>query len=150
MAGEAPEAVTLTTLKKLDKAQIGDPENTVVLTQTTLTTLETEEKLEKLKAKYPQLTIIPHICPATTQRQKAVIELAKEVGFVVIVGHPTSSNSNRLKDVAEASGAKAYIVDTAAELKPEWFKGVEKVAISSGASTPERLLKEVVERIKSL
>lgn len=148
VAGEAPEAVTLTTLKELDEIKIDKPENTVVLTQTTLSTLETRKKLDNLQKRYPGLVIRKHICPATTQRQEAVIELAKEVGFVVIVGSPTSSNSNRLKDVAEEVGAKAYIVDTADELDPSWFKGIKKVAVSSGASTPEWLLEEVVEKIK--
>jgi len=150
VAGEAPEAVTLTTLKELDEVEIDEPENTVVLTQTTLSILETKEALKKLQEKYPNLTIKPHICPATTQRQEAVIKLAKEIGFVVIVGSPTSSNSNRLKDVAEDEGATAYIVDTVEELDLSWFKGIKKVAVSSGASTPERLLEEVVERIKTL
>jgi 4-hydroxy-3-methylbut-2-enyl diphosphate reductase len=149
VASEAPETVTLTTLQQLDKVKLEDPENTVVLTQTTLSALETAEELEKLKKRYPQVTIRPHICPATTDRQKAVIKLAKDIGFVVIVGSPTSSNSNRLKEVAQVQGAQAYIVDTAAELNPEWFAGVKKVAVSSGASTPEELLDEVVKKIKT-
>ncbi|MBL7159546.1 4-hydroxy-3-methylbut-2-enyl diphosphate reductase [Candidatus Microgenomates bacterium] len=149
VAGEAPEAVTLTTLKELDKVKITEPEKTVVLTQTTLSILETEQKLTQLKEKYPKLTIKPHICLATTQRQQAVIQLAKKIGFVVIVGSPTSSNSNRLKEVAEITGAKAYIVDTAEELNPDWFQGIEKIAVSSGASTPEWLLEKVIERIRS-
>lgn len=148
VAAEAPEAVTLTTLRELDEVEIVEPEKTVVLTQTTLSILETEKKLNKLKERYPKLTIKPHICMATTQRQKAVIKLAKETELVVIVGSPTSSNSNRLREVAEAAGAKAYIVDTAAELDSNWFKGVEKIAVSSGASTPEWLLEEAIERIK--
>jgi len=149
VAGEAPEAVVLTTLKELDKVEITEPEKTVVLTQTTLSILETEKKLTQLKEKYPTLTIKPHICLATTQRQQAVIQLAEKIGFVVIVGSPTSSNSNRLKEVAEIAGAKAYLVDTADELNPNWFQEIEKIAVSSGASTPEWLLEEVVERIRS-
>lgn len=148
-AGEAPESVALTTLKELDKVEIEDPGNTVVLTQTTLSILETEGKLDKLKKKYPGLTIKPHICLATTERQKAVIDLAKKLGVVIIVGSPTSSNSCRLKEVAENVGAKAYLVDSPGDLNPNWFKGVKKVAISSGASTPEWTLEEVIERIKT-
>lgn len=147
--GEAPKAIRLTVLKDLDKVKIRNPENTVVLTQTTLSILETKEKLDRLKKKYPKLTINPHVCLATTERQKAVIKLAKKTGFVIIVGSPTSSNSNRLRETAEKVGAKAYIVDTAKELNPIWFKEVEKVAVSSGASTPEWLLEKVVERIRS-
>ena len=151
VAGEAPQAIAVTTLKELDKIEIEDEgRNTVVVTQTTLSILETEEALKGLKTKYPELTIEKHICLATTERQTAVIELAKQTGFVVIVGSPTSSNSNRLREVAESVGAKAYIVDTADELNPNWFEGVETVAVSSGASTPEWLLEEVVEKIKSI
>jgi len=149
VVAEAPDKVNLTTLADLDKQAITDPKNTIVLTQTTLSTLETKDALEKLTQKYPTLTIKPHICPATTQRQEAVIKLAKEVGLVVIVGSPTSSNSKRLREVAEEVGAKAYIVDTAKELNPAWFKAATKVAVSSGASTPEEILNEVIERIKT-
>jgi len=149
VAGEAPKAVTLTTLKELNEIKIADPNNTVVLTQTTLSILETEEALKKLSQQYPDLTIKPHICMATTERQKAIIQLAKDIGLVVIVGSPTSSNSNRLKDVAQQVGAKAYIVDRADELNPDWFKGARQAALSSGASTPERLLEEVINKIKS-
>lgn len=150
VVGEAPDSVVLTTLKEITKVKLNDPKNTTVLTQTTLSILETEEKLKKLKTKYPQILIKPHICMATTQRQKAVIDLAKKIGFVVIVGSPTSSNSNRLKEVAKKVGAKAFIIDIADELKADWFKGVKKVAVSSGASTPEWLLDEVVKKIEKL
>ncbi len=148
VAAEAPATVKLITLQELARVKIDDPKNTFVLTQTTLSILDTEKALKKLKAKYPGIIVKSHICMATTQRQKAVIKLAKEVGFVVIVGHSSSSNANRLKEVARASGAQAYLVDTAGELDPSWFKGVGKVALSSGASTPERLLKKVIEKIK--
>jgi len=150
VAGEAPRAVSLVVLKEIDQIDVKEPEKTVVLTQTTLPEIETKEVLDRLKEKHPELEIRPHICPATSQRQRAVIDLAKKVGFIVIVGSPTSSNSNRLKEVAEAVGARAYIVDTAAELNTSWFKDIEKVAVSSGASTPEWLLEEVVEKIKKL
>lgn len=150
VAGEAPEAVTLTTLKKLDGIRIVDSANTVILTQTTLSILETKDTLERLKRKYPSLTIKPHICLATTERQKAIIDLAKKIGLVIIVGSPTSSNSKRLKEVAEAVGARAYLVDSPDELNPDWFKGIKRVAISSGASTPEWLLDKVIKKINSL
>ncbi len=147
---QAPNSTILTTLDKIHTLSIDDPKNTVVLTQTTLSTLETESALSRLKKKYPELTIVPHICPATTARQKAVIKLAKEVGFVIIVGHPTSSNSNRLREVAQDSGAEAYIVDTEKELKSNWFIGKTKVVVSSGASTPDWLTEKVVEKIKTI
>ncbi len=147
---QAPDSITLTTLKEILDLEIDDPSNTIILTQTTLSTLETEKLFSRLKKRYPTLTIVPHICPATTARQQAVIKLAKEVGFVIIVGHPTSSNSNRLKEVATDSGAEAYIVDTEKDLQKEWFANKKKVAISSGASTPDWLLEKVTKKIKEI
>lgn len=147
---QAPDSITLTTLKEILELDIQVPSNTVVLTQTTLSTLETEKVFSQLKKKYPTLTIIPHICPATTARQQAVIKLAKEIGFVIIVGHPSSSNSNRLREVAADSGAEAYIVDTEKDLQKEWFVDKKKVAISSGASTPAWLLEKVANKIKEI
>lgn len=148
VAGEAPGKIKLITINELDKIKIDNPQKTVVLTQTTLSILETEESLKKLKQKYPATVIKPHICLATTKRQKAVIQAAKKHGLVVIVGSPTSSNSNRLREVAEAAGAKAFIVDRVDELDPKWFSETQTVAVGSGASTPDWILDEVVVRIK--
>ena len=89
---------------------------------------------------------MPHICQATTERQKAIIKLAKKHHFVIIVGSPTSANSNSLKSVAVSSGAKAFIIDNASQLNPDWFIGQKNVVISSGASTPESVLKEVIKK----
>ena len=150
VAGEAPAKVELATLEELDKIKIFEPEKTVILTQTTLSILETKEALEKLKRKYPGLTIKPHICLATTQRQEAIIKLSRDSDLAVIVGSTTSSNSNRLKDVAEKPGAKAYIVDKADNLQKKWFTKKKKVVVSSGASTPEWVLDEVIKKIKNL
>lgn len=147
---QTPDSIILTTLKEILDLKIEDPDNTIILTQTTLSTLETEKVFSQLKKKYPTLTIVPHICPATTARQQAVIKLAKEIGFVIIVGHPTSSNSNRLKEVATDSGAEAYIVDTENDLQKKWFDNKKKVAISSGASTPDWLLQRVIDKIKEV
>lgn len=150
VAGEAPDKVKLITLADLNKQDIANPDNTVVITQTTLSILETKEVLDKLRKKYSTITIRPHICSATTDRQKAVMMLAKQTKTIIIVGSPTSSNSKRLKEVAEASGAKTYMVDIAADLKPEWFQGVNQIGVSSGASTPEEILNETIERIRTM
>ncbi len=147
---QAPDSTTITTLNEILDLKIEDPENTIILTQTTLSTLETAKVFSQLKKRYPMITIVPHICPATTARQQAVIKLAKEIGFVIIVGHPTSSNSNRLKEVATDSGAEAYIVDTETDLQKKWFINKKKVAISSGASTPDWLLQRVIDKIKEI
>lgn len=149
VAGEAPDKIKLVTLDAVDGLKIDHPDKTVVLTQTTLSILETDRVLKKLQKRYPQLEIKPHICLATTQRQKAVIKAAKKFGVVIIVGSPTSSNSNRLKEVAQKAGAKAFIVDTQKELKKNWFAHVAQVAVGSGASTPDWILDKVIKRIQN-
>jgi len=148
--GEAPQSITPIPLKNISNFQIKNPINTVIITQTTLSTLETQQALDHLKEKYPQITIHPHICQATTERQSAVIDLAKKYKFVIIVGSPTSANSNSLRQVAEDSGATAYIIDNPSQLKEEWFKDQKNIVISSGASTPESILNQVIDKIKKI
>ncbi len=150
VVGEAPKSITPVTLDKIFDYIPQNPKNTVVVTQTTLSTIETKKAIDFIKNKYPQVTVLPHICQATTNRQNAIINLAKKYKFVIVVGSPTSANSNSLKAVAVSSGATAFIVDNASELNPDWFKDQKNVVISSGASTPESVLKEVIEKIKEI
>jgi 4-hydroxy-3-methylbut-2-en-1-yl diphosphate reductase len=150
IVGENPYLITPITIDSVKDFKIDDPQNTIVMTQTTLSCLETKEVLDFIKNKYPEITILPHICQATSERQNAVIKLAKKYKFVVIIGSPTSANSNSLKSVAESVGAKSYIVDNASELNPKWFINQENIVISSGASTPEDILEKVVEKIKDI
>ena len=147
IVGEAPEFITPITLTQIFDYQIKNPQNTVIITQTTLSTTETQKAFDFLKNKYPQITIFPHICQATTERQNAIIKLAKEYKFVIIVGAPTSANSNSLRSVAESVGAISYIVDNASELNPDWFKNQKNIVVSSGASTPQVILDEVIKKI---
>ena len=149
VVGENPDLITPVTLNQIFDYQITNPQNTVIMTQTTLSTLETQKALDFLRKKYPQLTILPHICQATTERQNSLIKLAKKYKFVVIVGSPTSANSNSLKLVAESVGATSYIVDNASQINPRWFSDQKNIVVSSGASTPEDVLDEVIEKIKS-
>lgn len=150
IVGEAPESITPITLENIFNFNIINPQNTVVLTQTTLSTLETQKAFDFLKNKYPEVTILPHICQATTERQQSIIKLAKKYNFVIIVGAPTSANSNSLKSVAESVGAKSFIVDNASELNPKWFINQENIVVSSGASTPQEILDQVIEKIKDI
>jgi len=150
VVGEDPYAVTPVVISDVSTLNIPDPKNCVVMTQTTLSTLETKDALDFLKNKYPQITIMPHICQATTDRQNAVIELCKECSLVIIVGSPTSANSNSLQKVAESCGVKSFIVDNESEVNPKWFIGHNNIAISSGASTPESILEEVIQRVTEL
>jgi 4-hydroxy-3-methylbut-2-enyl diphosphate reductase len=150
VVGEAPKFITPVTLDNIYQHSISRPDQTVVVTQTTLSTTETKAAFRYLKNKYPDITILPHICQATTDRQQAIIKLAKKYKFVIIVGSPTSANSNSLRQVAELAGATAYIVDTAADLQPDWFNGVKNIVVSSGASTPETILNAVIDRLQIL
>ena len=90
------------------------------------------------------------ICYATTNRQQAVKFMAPQVEVVIVVGSPNSSNSNRLREVAEKVGAKAYMVDHASQIQPVWLEGVSRVGLTAGASAPEVLVKEVIERLREL
>ncbi len=148
VVGEAPQFITPVTIENIFNFDIKNPDHTVIITQTTLSTLETQKALDFIKNKYPQVTILPHICQATTERQQAIIKLAKKHHFVIIVGAPTSANSNSLCSVSESAGAISYIVDNASELNPDWFINQENIVVSSGASTPPDILDEVIRQIE--
>ncbi len=119
----------------------------IYLSQTTLSVNETKEIIEAIKKKFPNITNPPKedICYATTNRQAAVKELIKKVELVLIVGSKTSSNSQRLVETAVSAGKKGFLVDSVEDLKEEWFKEIKNVGISAGASSPEKLVQEIVE-----
>ena len=123
-----------------------------VVTQTTLSVDDAAEITEAVVARFPNIRRpkMQDICYATQNRQDAVKVLSAEVDLVIVVGSPTSSNSNRLRDVAQRCGAESYMVDTAAELQPEWFEGKIRVGLTAGASAPDILVQEVITRIRSL
>lgn len=148
VVGEDPSSVIPITIKDITNFIIDDPANYVVMTQTTLSTLETQNALDFLKNKYPKITILPHICQATTDRQNAIIKLSQTCSLIIIVGSPTSANSNSLQKVAKESGTVSYIIDNVSEFNPKWLFGHQEIGISSGASTPESILEEVIQEIK--
>lgn len=150
VVGENPECITPIAISEIDKLTLTDPKDCVLMTQTTLSTLETEDAFEMLKNKYPELTILPNICQATTDRQSAVIELAKTCSLIIIVGSPTSANSNSLFQVATACGVQSYLVNDSSQVDPGWFANHQEIGISSGASTPESILNGVIERINEI
>lgn len=151
VSSQVERGVKIVTLDELTNLMIKRPDKTVLLTQTTLSVLETSEQLKQLAKRYPQLTIQPHICPATTQRQQAVLDLAKEVDFLLVVGEPHSSNTCRLLEVAKSTGKPAAIVGSAKEINQSWFgQTVFVVGIIAGASTPTWIIKAVQEKIESL
>lgn len=123
----------------------------IVLTQTTLSFDDTKKIIETLKKRFPKLILPPafDICYATQNRQVAVKSLSKKVEVVIIIGSPASSNSNRLREVAEREGKKSYMIDSTSAIKDTWFENVENVGISAGASSPENLVNEVIDYIKN-
>jgi 4-hydroxy-3-methylbut-2-enyl diphosphate reductase len=123
-----------------------------VVTQTTLSVDDAAEIAAAVKARFPHVREPKQqdICYATQNRQDAVKIMSPQVDIVIVVGSPTSSNSNRLREVAHKLGTASYMVDNADELQPQWFEGRQRVGLTAGASAPEVLVKAVIERIKAL
>ncbi|MFG2076679.1 4-hydroxy-3-methylbut-2-enyl diphosphate reductase [Nonomuraea maritima] len=150
-SGEAPDHIQLVDgLDSVDRVQVKDPSKLVWLSQTTLSVDETTETVARLKERFPTLIDPPSddICYATQNRQVAVKEIAAESDLVIVVGSDNSSNSKRLVEVAKDYGAKAsYLVDNASYIRDEWLDGVTTVGVTSGASVPDELVHEVLERL---
>jgi 4-hydroxy-3-methylbut-2-enyl diphosphate reductase len=123
-----------------------------VVTQTTLSVDDAAEISSAVRARFPNVREPKQqdICYATQNRQDAVKILSPQVDLVIVVGSPTSSNSNRLRELAQRLGTESYMVDSAAELRPEWFEGKTRVGLTAGASAPEILVREVIDRVKAL
>ncbi len=147
-SGEAPENIQLVDgPEHADRIEVRDPERVVWLSQTTLSVDETMETVRRLRARFPKLQDPPSddICYATQNRQVAVKELAADCDVVIVVGSRNSSNSVRLVEVALEHGARAaYLVDFAAEIDPAWLAGARTVGLTSGASVPEILVRDVL------
>jgi len=135
-----------------NRLEIAQPDNVAYTTQTTLSVDETREVIAALQAKYPALQGPRHddICYATQNRQDAVRELAAECDLVLVVGSVNSSNSNRLRELAEKQGAVAYLVDGAENIDPAWLEGKRSIGVTAGASAPEVLVQGVIARLQSL
>jgi 4-hydroxy-3-methylbut-2-enyl diphosphate reductase len=126
-------------------------ERLAVVTQTTLSVDDAAQITEAVVARFPSMRKpkMQDICYATQNRQDAVKVLSNEVELVIVVGSPTSSNSNRLRDVAQRYGAESYMVDNASELKEEWFVGKTRVGLTAGASAPDILVQQVIARLRA-
>lgn len=137
-----------------DVAQVApaQTEKLAVVTQTTLSVDDAAEISAAVRARFPSVREPKQqdICYATQNRQDAVKLLSPQVDLVIVVGSPTSSNSNRLRELAQRLDTESYMVDSAAELRPEWFEGKSRVGLTAGASAPEVLVREVIDRIKAL
>ncbi len=132
--------------------KVADPDKLAYVTQTTLSIDDCARLIGALKARFPSI-VGPKkddICYATQNRQDAVKFMAPQVDVVIVVGSPNSSNSNRLREVAQNLGREAYLVDNADEIRPEWLEGKNRVGVTAGASAPEVLVQEVILKVQSM
>ena len=151
--GQAEEGMYLVeTVGDVEQLQVADADMLAYVSQTTLSVDDTADIIAALKRKYPNIAEPKKgdICYATTNRQEAVKFMAPQVDVVIVVGSPNSSNSNRLREVAEKRGAAAYMVDNASQIDPGWLEGKGRVGVTAGASAPEVLVQAVIDRLKTL
>lgn len=134
------------------KLEVRDPGRLAYVTQTTLSMDDTAKVIDALRERFPQIEgpRKKDICYATQNRQDAVKQLALESDLLLVVGSPNSSNSNRLCELAERMGCEAYLIDRVDDLKPEWFVGKTRFGVTAGASAPEILVQQVVDRLREI
>jgi 4-hydroxy-3-methylbut-2-en-1-yl diphosphate reductase len=146
--GEAPDSIVLVqSAEDVDQLELPDPDRVAFITQTTLSVDETAAIIERLRRRFPKV-VSPKsddICYATTNRQIAVKQLARECELVLVIGSTNSSNSNRLVEVAREHGAESHLIDNHLQVEDEWLEGVDTVGITSGASAPEELVERLVD-----
>jgi 4-hydroxy-3-methylbut-2-enyl diphosphate reductase len=151
--GQTEEGMYLVeTVDDVQTLQVKNPDALAYVTQTTLSVDDTTDIIAALKLRFPNI-IEPKkgdICYATTNRQEAVKFMAPQVEVVIVVGSPNSSNSNRLREVADKMGTPAYMVDNATQIDPAWLEGRVRVGVTAGASAPEVLVQAVIDRLKEL
>ena len=149
--GQVPEGqITLVeTVEDVEALAFGESDDLSFLTQTTLSVDDTREIVEALQRRYPQIVApkAEDICYATSNRQAAVKEMAGGCDLVLVIGAPNSSNSLRLVEVAERMGTTARLIQRADEIEPEWLEGIGTLGLTAGASAPEKLVREVVDRL---
>ena len=151
--GQSGEGMFLVeTIEDVLALQVADESKLAYVTQTTLSVDDAAEVINALKKRFPSITEPKKqdICYATQNRQDAVKFMAPQCDVVVVVGSPNSSNSNRLREVAEKMGVPAYMVDSPDQLKPEWFDGKRRIGVTAGASAPEVLAQSIVSRLREL
>ncbi len=151
--GEAPDKVILVEdIEDAERVEVPDPNKVALTTQTTLSVDDTKEIIEVLKRRFPNIVLpkADDICYATQNRQDAVKRLAEVSDLILVIGSKESSNSNRLREVAEKKGKRAYLIEDETYINPKWLEGVSAVGITSGASTPESLVRRVVWKLLSM
>jgi len=148
-SGEAPDrTIVVETVEEAKNVEVPDQDKVVVLTQTTLSVDDTSDVVQALRIRFPNMVMRNDICYATTNRQMAAKALAQECDIVLVIGARNSSNCNRLREVVEAAGVRAYLVNGPEEVTEDQVKGVGTVGIVSGASTPETLVEAVVTMLE--
>ena len=142
----------ISTAREAEALEVSDPDRLAYVTQTTLSVDDTREVIEILQRRFPAIRgpQLKDICYATQNRQNAVRELLDEADVLIVVGSANSSNSNRLKEMGERAGRRSYLVDDPARLEAGWLAGARNVGVTAGASAPENLVAEIVDRLREL
>ncbi|MFZ9129449.1 MAG: 4-hydroxy-3-methylbut-2-enyl diphosphate reductase [Pseudomonadales bacterium] len=146
------KAILIETAEDVAALDVPDPDRLQFVTQTTLSVDDTQDVIAALRARFPSIAgpKKDDICYATQNRQDAVKALASECELILVVGSTNSSNSNRLRELAERLGATAYLIDRADQIESDWLHGVTSLGVTSGASAPENLVQEVIERLETM
>jgi 4-hydroxy-3-methylbut-2-en-1-yl diphosphate reductase len=142
----------VSSIEDVQKLEVRDPDKVAYVTQTTLSVDDTRAVIEALHERFPNIVgpNVKDICYATQNRQAALRQLTKEVELILVLGAKNSSNSNRLREIGDEMGVPTYMIDDARDVDPTWFEGVERVGITAGASAPEQLVQELIERLREL
>ncbi|MGD8908829.1 MAG: 4-hydroxy-3-methylbut-2-enyl diphosphate reductase [Chromatiales bacterium] len=150
-ANNSPHIHLVVTVADVEKLEIPTPDKVAYVTQTTLSIDDTEQVIRALRKRFPNITgpKKKDICYATQNRQDAVKDLARQCDMVLVVGSPNSSNSNRLREIAEKHGTPAYLIDGAQDIKQEWLNGTSLIGVTAGASAPEVLVESVIKQLRS-
>jgi 4-hydroxy-3-methylbut-2-enyl diphosphate reductase len=149
--GEAPEAISLVeTVDDVERLELPHPDKVAYISQTTLSVDDVRDIVQALRRRFPSVRepAKADICYATQNRQDAMKELARRARVVLVVGAPTSSNANRLVEVARAAGAESWLIEAPEDIRPEWLHG--DVGLTAGASTPEHVVQGCIERVRAL
>jgi len=149
--GRIPGGVHLVTeVADVETLKVRDPNNVAYVTQTTLSVDDTREIIKALRDKFPNISgpDVRDICYATQNRQQAVRDIVQKVDLLLVVGAQNSSNSNRLREIGTEMGVRSFLINDARELDPEWLSDVETVGVTAGASAPEELVLELIEKMK--
>lgn len=152
-AGEVPDKTTIVeSVEDVDQLNFSPDQKLFYLTQTTLSLDDVREITESLISKYPQIETLPSssICYATTNRQLALREITNNLDLVLVVGDPTSSNSNRLCEVAKKRGIPSYLINNPQEIQEKWLKGIQVIGLTAGASTPEDVVQKCISHLREL